>query len=57
MISPKMTIPRVAPITATIPPPPVRVSSRTVNVLFTRTLPSRMEHSRKLPIPRIGMMA
>ena len=35
MISPKTTIPRVAPMTATRPPPPVSASSRIVNVLFT----------------------
>ena len=57
MISPNMTIPRVAPITATTPPPPVRVSRRTVRVLLTRTLPRRIEQSRKFPIPRIGMIA
>jgi hypothetical protein len=57
MISPKMTIERVAPMTATMPPPPVSVSRVMVRVLFTSTFPSRMEQSRKLPIPRIGMMA
>ena len=57
MISPNMTIPRVAPMTATTPPPPVRVSRRTVRVLLTRTLPRRIEQSRKFPIPRIGMIA
>ena len=35
MISPKTTMPRVAPMTATRPPPPVSASSRIVNVLFT----------------------
>ena len=57
MISPKMTMPMVAPMTARVPPPPVSMSRVTVRVLLTRTLPSRMEQSRKLPIPRIGMMA
>ena len=35
MISPNTTIPRVAPMTATSPPPPVNVSSKIVKVLFT----------------------
>ena len=35
MISPNTTIPSVAPITATRPPPPVKASSRIVSVLFT----------------------
>ena len=56
MISPNTTIQRVAQMTATVPPPPVRVSSRMVRVLFTRTLPRRIEQRRKLPISRIGMM-
>ena len=50
-------MPMVAPMTATSPPPPVKVSSITVRVLFTSTFPSRIEHSRKLPMALIGWMA
>jgi hypothetical protein len=56
-ISPKVTMARVEQMMPTRPPPPVMVSRLMVKVLLTRTLPSRMEQSRKLPIRRSGMMA
>ena len=45
-LSPNTTMPKVAPITAKAPPPPVSMSRVTVRVLLTRTFPSRMEQRR-----------
>ena len=52
MISPKTTIPMVAPMTATNPE--VSVSRRMVKVLLTSTLPSRRAQRRKLPCFLMG---
>ncbi len=52
MISPKMTIARVAPITAN--KPLINVSRRIVVVVLTRTLPKRIVQSKKLPRLRTG---
>ena len=57
MISPKTTIPMVAPMTAKAPPPPVNMSRVTVRVLLTRTFPRRMEQRRKFPNLLIGIMS
>ena len=57
MISPKMTMARVAKTTARAPPPPVMESRTMVRELLTRTLPRSMEHSRKLPLFLTGRMA
>ena len=51
-----MTMARVEPTTAQAPPGSME-SSTMVRVLFTRTLPRRMEQSRKLPCLRTGRMA
>ena len=52
MISPKTTIPAVAPIMATVPE--VKSSRNIVNVLFTNTFPSKSVQRRKLPRRRTG---
>lgn len=47
VISPKTTINSVEHITAT--KPDVKLSNRIVNVEFTKTLPSKILHNKKLP--------
>ena len=52
IISPKTTIPAVAPTIATVPD--VKSSKKIVNVLFTSTFPNNNVHKRKLPCWRHG---
>ena len=52
IISPKTTIPAVAPTIATVPD--VKSSKKIVKVLFTSTFPNNNVHKRKLPCWRHG---